>query len=284
MARRDRRGLGTRDRSARADRCPVPEAAYPSFTRDGRKLVLAGAFGTDSIQRIAFDAARAVTVGEPRTVFASSMRLFYVGASADGSRVAFTSGGRREDLYLIGADGSGLRQLTNDAFKDRGPVFHPDGKRLVIYSTRSGQYEAWSMHFDGSGATQLTRTEGDETIEPEISPDGRQLTSMLSRYPGSAIARLDGPAPATVEQIPNPEAGGFEDPAWSSDGSRLAGMVRTPAGRMALALYTLATRKHEVLPVDGEDPTWLTGDRSLLFLRSGSSGRSTSPPAATMWF
>ena len=197
------------------------------------------------------------------------MRLFYVGASADGSRVAFTSGGRREDLYTIGADGSGLRQLTNDAFKDRGPVFHPDGKRLVIYSTRSGQYEAWSMHFDGSGATQLTWTEGDETIEPEISPDGRQLASMLSRYPGSAIARLDGPAPATIEQIPNPEAGGFEDPAWSSDGSRLAGMVRAPAGRMALGLYTLATRKHEVLPVDGEDPTWLAGDRSVMFLRSG---------------
>jgi Tol biopolymer transport system component len=248
---------------------PFPSAAYPSFTRDGRKLVLAGVFGSDSIQRLAFDPARAMPVGEPTTVIASSLRLFYVGASADGSRIAFTSGGRREDLYTLAADGTGLRQLTNDPFKDRGPVFLPDGKRLLIYSTRSGQYEAWTMHLDGSGALQVTRTEGDEVVEPIPSPDGTQLVMMLSRYNGSGVARFEPTRPANAERLPNPESGALEDPTWSNDGKRLAGAVRSAAGRMSLALYSFATKTYEPLDVEGADPRWLLGDRALVFLQSG---------------
>ena len=249
---------------------PFPSAAYPSFTRDGRRLVLAGAFATDSIQRLAFDPARATAVGEPASVFASSLRLFYVGASLDGNRVAFTSGGRREDLYTLGADGAGLRQLANDPFKDRGPEFLPDGKRLLIYSTRSGQYEAWTVQLDGSGAVQVTRTDGDEVVEPHLSPDGTQLAMMLSRHDGAGTARLDPTRPpASPEPLPNPESGGFEDPVWSSDGTRLAGTIRSAAGRLRLAIYTLATKTYQPLDVDGESPTWLRGDHALVFLRSG---------------
>ncbi len=249
---------------------PFPSAAYPSFTRDGRRLVLAGAFATDSIQRLAFDPVRATAIGEPTSVLASSLRLFQVGASLDGSRVAFTSGGRREDLYTLGGDGTGLRQLTNDPFKDRGPEFLPDGKRLLIYSTRSGQYEAWTVQLDGSGAVQVTRTDGDEVVEPHLSPDGTQLAMMLSRYNGSGTARFDATRPSTsADRLPNPETGGFEDPIWSSDGTRLAGTIRSPAGRLNLALYTLATKAYQPLDVDGESPIWLRGDRALVFLRSG---------------
>jgi Tol biopolymer transport system component len=247
---------------------PFPIAAYASFTRDGRRLVVAGAFSTDSIQRFGFDPERAVTLGEPRMVFASSLRLFYVGVSEDGGRVAFTSGGRREDLFTLAADGTGLRQLTNDAFKDRGPVFLPGGQGLLLYSTRSGNYEAWTMRLDGSAAVQMTRTPNDEAIEPTLSADGTRLAMLLSRFPGSAVARIDGPLPVAPEPIPNPEAGGFEDPAWSHDGARLAGALRSPSGRMRLALYSLATKAFEPLPAEGEEPTWLRGDRALLFQRA----------------
>ena len=248
---------------------PFPLAGYASFTRDGRKLVLAGGFGSDSIQRVAFDSRRALALGEPATTFSSSLRLFYLGASADGSRVAFTSGGRREDLYTIAADGTGLRQLTNDPFKDRGPLFLPDGKRLLLYSNRTGQYEAWTMHLDGSGPAQLTRTDGEDVVEPEMSPDGSRLTMMLSRHNGSGLARLDPARPAGIEPIANPESGSLEDPTWSHDGTRLAGLLRSPAGRLRLTLYSVATKTYQPLEVDGEEPTWLQGDHALLFLRAG---------------
>ena len=37
---------------------------------------------------------------------------------------------------MLGVDGTGLRQLTDDAFKDRAPTFSPDGRRLAFHSDR----------------------------------------------------------------------------------------------------------------------------------------------------
>jgi len=250
---------------------PFPTACYLSFTRDGRRLLFAGAFGTDSIERYELDPARALTVGPPRTVFASSLRLFYVASSADGQRLAFTSGGRREDLYSLASDGTGLRQLTNDAAKDRGPSFLPDGKRLLLYSTRSGQYEAWTMNLDGSGAAQATRTASDEIVSPVLSPDGSQLAVMLARGSASALARFDPTQPTVPEGLPAPDGGGvFEYPAWSRDGRQLAGTLRRPSGRTTLATYSLASKSYRVFDVIGETPAlWVGGDRTVLFLRAG---------------
>ncbi len=250
---------------------PFPVAGYASITRDGRKLVVAGAFGTDSIERVVFDPARALALGEPKRVFSSSLRLFYMGVSADGSRIAFTSGGRREDLYTLSADGTNLRQLTNDVFKDRGPSFLPDGKRLILYSNRSGQYEAWTMHLDGSGATQVTRTSGDEVLVPTVSPDGARLVLTLSNGTGTALARFDASAPTVLERLAAPPAGAvFEYATWSRDGTRLAGLLRQPSGRVTPAVYSIASKTYRALEVDAADSvSWVSGDRTLLFLRSG---------------
>src|SRR4029453_16313373 len=100
--------------------------------------------------------------------------------------------------FTLSADGTGLRQLTDDAFRDRGPIFLPDGKRLLLYSTRSGQYEAWSMNLDGSGATQLTRTEGDEIVNPVLSPDGSRFALMRGTGPRGG----NGAAPAPPHPPP----------------------------------------------------------------------------------
>ena len=238
---------------------PFPTAGYLSFTRDGRRLLLAGAFGTDTIQRLAFDPARAEAVGDPKLVFASSLRIFYVAASADGSRVAFTSGGRREELFTLSADGSGLRQLTDDAFKDRGPIFLPDGKRLLLYSTRSGRYEAWSMNLDGSGATQLTRTQEDEIVNPVLSPDGSRFAMMRGTGrgggDGAALARLDPTQPTKIEPLAPARA----EASSSTSRGRATGRAspasfRRPSGQGKLATYTLASGTYRVFDVDAVQP------------------------------
>jgi Tol biopolymer transport system component len=247
---------------------PFPVACYVSVTRDGRKLLVAGAAGTDSIERIAFDPAQARTLGAAEVVFASSLRLFSLGVSADGERIALSSGGRREDLYTLQRDGTGLRQLTNDAFKDRSPVFLPGGERLLFYSTRSGQYEAWSVRLDGSGLTQLTRTLGTEITNPSLSPDGSLLASSLDR--GSGLVRLGAAQPASPEALPAPDGGAvFEYPTWSHDGQSLAGVLTHASGRQTLAIYSLSSKTYRSFDVDGTDPVfWVNRDRGLLFMQS----------------
>jgi Tol biopolymer transport system component len=248
---------------------PLPFASYLSLARDGRRLLLSSASTTDSIERVAFDPVTARATGPATTVFASSLRLFTFAASADGGRIALSSAGRQEDLFVLQANGTGLRQLTNDAQKDRGPVFFPDGQRLLFYSNRSGRYEAWSLRLDGSGLTQLTRTTGNEVTEVELSPDGSLLAVNLNR--GAGMARLGPALPVSPEPLPDPGGGArFEYPKWSADGRQIAGILRHPSGRTSLAIYSLESKSYRKLDVEGGDPLrWVGADRSILFWRRG---------------
>jgi Tol biopolymer transport system component len=245
---------------------PLPFACYLTFTRDGRRMLLASAAGTDSIERHVFDPATARVLGPASTVFASSLQLFSASVSAGGERIALGTAGRQEDLYVLDRDGTGLRQLTNDAHKDRGPRFSPDAGRLLFYSNRSGSYEVWSVRLDGSGLTQVTRTAGSETTEVQVSPDGSLLAMNLDR--GVGLGRLGATLPVSPE--PLPDAGGsavFEYPQWSRDGRRLAGILRQPSGRRTLAIYSLASKTYRNLEVEASEPLdWVGGDRNILFM------------------
>ncbi len=248
---------------------PLPFACHLSVTRDGRRLLLASASRTDSIERLAFDPATLRARGPASTVFESSLRLFTVSVSRDDQRIAISTGGRQEDLYALQRDGTGLRQLTNDPQKDRSPAFYPDGGRLLFYSNRSGQYEAWSVRLDGSGLVQLTRTVGSESTDTELSPDGSLVAMGLDR--GVGLARLGATLPVAPEPLPDPGEGAvFGSPKWSRDGQQLVGTLKHASGRVTLAIYSLASKRYRNLDVEGADPPrWVNGDRSILFLRKG---------------
>jgi Tol biopolymer transport system component len=60
----------------------------------------------------------------------------------DGRAVAFAvSRGGIEDLWTMNIDRSSLRQLTNDAFFDRHPIWTGKGDRIVFQSNRGGQID-----------------------------------------------------------------------------------------------------------------------------------------------
>jgi len=252
---------------------PTAYACGFSFTRDGGKLLLASVSQADSIERAAFDPARADVVGQPETIFASALWLWAsLGVSSDGGSVTFSSTGRQEDIYTLQQDGSGLHQITNDPFKDRAPIFFPAGDRILFYSNRSGQYEAWSVRPDGSHLTQLTRTTGHEVTSPTVSPDGSMLALRGRGGGGSSavIARLAGSQePVGPEPLPTP-AGKvrFDYAAWSRDGRELAGLLLHPSGRRTLAIHVLGSSAYQDLDVEGEIPVVWLGDQ-LLFLRHG---------------
>jgi len=88
---------------------------------------------------------------------------------------------------------------------------------------------------------------------------------------GAALAHLDPTQPTKIEPLSPPEGGGFiEYVSWSRDGKRLAGAFRRPSGQGKLATYTLASGAYRVFDVDAATAVWVNGDRTLLYLRSGS--------------
>lgn len=76
--------------------------------------------------------------------------------SPDGSRVAFMK--RQDgnwDVYVVNADGSNLKRLTDDPAIDGIPTWSPDGRYIAFASNRGGQWAVWVVNPDGGTPQKL---------------------------------------------------------------------------------------------------------------------------------
>lgn len=152
--------------------------------------------------------------------------------SADRSRIVFDGGGTK-DIYVINADGTGERQLTNTVpEQQRGRVIHeelfptisPDGGRIAFEADQAplSEYansEIYVINTDGSGLTNLSHNLGGD-YRPVWSPDGSRIA-----YVGSGrlwVMNADGSDQAQMSGDGLVE---MEAPTWSPDGRMLAFMV-----------------------------------------------------------
>lgn len=85
--------------------------------------------------------------------------------SPDGTRVAFMADKNSTgdwEVYVINANGSGLKNLTNSpTTMDLIPTWLPDGKHLAFRSNRGGVWGLWVMNDDGTGAVRIAVAEMD---------------------------------------------------------------------------------------------------------------------------
>lgn len=63
------------------------------------------------------------------------------------------------DIWMLDLASGATRCITSRdrPWMDETPAWMPDGRHLVIQSSRSGRFELWMLAADGSGARQLTR-------------------------------------------------------------------------------------------------------------------------------
>ncbi len=117
-----------------------------------------------------------------RKVIADAM---YVSWSPDGDRLVFGSDrDGNQAIYSIGADGGGLRRLTNDPeAKDKAPAWSPRGDLIAYSSDRQGNLDVCVMGADGSGPRRLS-TDPARDYNPAWSPDGRFLVFYREKGDG----------------------------------------------------------------------------------------------------
>jgi hypothetical protein len=144
---------------------PIPHggtAETPAWLPDGR-LLFKGCRGTGC----------GISVANPdgtnATFLTSDTGDRAPAASPDGAQIALMSNrGGSWDLYVMNADGSELRRLTNDPARDTSPIWSPDGQWIAFVSDReAGKWFIWVIKPDGTDLQRLPK------IEEDLGLDGR---------------------------------------------------------------------------------------------------------------
>jgi len=81
------------------------------------------------------------------------------------------------DTYKMNVDGSGKVKLTDSPGHNAGAFASPDGKKILLLSTRNGSWDMYVMEIDASHSKRLTLNKGDD-VGHQWSPDGSQIVFM----------------------------------------------------------------------------------------------------------
>lgn len=185
-----------------------------------------------ALRAIRLCAALAVTAGatacsdQPQPLAPSVPPIAPAAVQGKPSKIAFTSGPfANAGVYVIKADGTGLKSLIDGPGADRQAAYSPDGRRIAFVSDRGGAEQIYVARSDGRNPAPVTSfNAGEYPSNPSWSPDGARIA--FSRQAGGNtdiyMINVDGSGLARLTDA----AAADEDPAWSPDGSEIAFVSR----------------------------------------------------------
>lgn len=130
-----------------------------------------------------YDAEASFSPDGSQIVFASNRAAFEVELSARMRKQFEIDPAYMIDLYLMDADGTNLRRLTNEVGYDGGPFFSPDGERICWrrFAPDGATAEIYTMRIDGSDVRRLTELNA-MSWAPFFHPSGDYLIFTTNKH------------------------------------------------------------------------------------------------------
>jgi len=174
-------------------------SASGSWSPDGRRLAII-AFKDGDNQLVIYDVSRG---REERTLAVRGVGAINDAAwSPDGNFIAVSGiAGGISDIFLVDVRDGSARRLTNDRYAELHPAWSPDGQSLAIATDRGpgtdfqtlryGRMNLAILNVASGNVRELDIFAGSKHINPQFSPDGRQLYFVSDREGFSDIYRID---------------------------------------------------------------------------------------------
>ncbi len=192
------------------------------------------------------------------------------------------------DLWLMNADGSEKKQLTNSATVDWFPRFSPDGKTVIFTRSKGGwtpendanypeKWELWTIGVDGQGEKKVA----DNATWGTFRPDGKNI--VFSRganvytknlESGEEKLLLDGKKAFDEDGVI------LQEPNLSPDGKYLALTLR--GSMRETGIWDLANKKWNKSGDGCQIDFFADGSRVYRVNPTGNGG--TAAPSEILWF
>ena len=127
---------------------------YPDVSPDGRLLAYSSGL-TVSFHRSAVQVVQQIWImsletGRAHHLILSNAQDIHPDWSPSEQELAFASDRTEQfEIWVVHADGSGLRQVTSGPGAKTWPAWSPDGKSIMFTLTKEGRQSLWLIDVDG---------------------------------------------------------------------------------------------------------------------------------------
>ncbi len=175
------------------------------------------------------------------------------------------------EIYVMNADGTNQRRLTNNTADDVNPSWSPDRTKIAFHSHRPGDGEIYVMNADGTNQKRLTNNPEDDD-EPTWSPDGTKIAFHSHRSGKSEIYVMN--ADGTNQKRLTNNTAGDDRPTWSPDGTKIVFASDRDGDWEIYVMNADGTNQRKLtnnFPANDLAPAWSPDGTKIVFV-SGRDG------------